>query len=171
MDFRDLMLWRWPPRTEMTGDPETAAEPLRALQADINRAFESFWRNLPTPSFRANWGMTLQSIDIRVDVVESENEIELSAEMPGLEESDIEVSMGEDCIAVKAEKHATHDRQGSGFRLNERLYGVMQRTIPLPAAVDPDAVRATYRNGVLTIRVAKLAETQKDVKHIPINKG
>ncbi len=171
MDFRDLMLWRWPPQAGVGGDPESAAQPLRALQADINRAFESFWGNIPTPSFHANWGMTLQAIDIRIDLVELENEIELTAEMPGLEERDIEVTLGEECITIKAEKHASRDRQGNGFRINERLYGTLQRTIALPAFVDQESVKATYRNGVLTVWVAKLAGAPKDVRLIPINKG
>lgn len=170
MDFRDLMLWRWPPRPAADSETE-AAEPLRALQADINRAFESFWRSFPAPSFRANWGMTLQSTEPRIDLIETDREIELTAEMPGLEERDIEVSLSEDCVTIKAEKFAGRDRQGGGYRINERLYGPVRRTIPLPAAVDQEAVKASYKNGVLTISIPKIAEPEKDIRHIPVNKS
>lgn len=170
MDFRDLMMWRWPPRAETAGQSE-AVDPMRALQADINRAFEAFWRSVPAPSFRANWGMTMQCTEPRIDLVETEREIEVSAEMPGLEERDIEVSMSEDCITIKAEKRAGRDRQGGGYRINERLYGSVQRTIPLPAPVDQDGVRATYANGVLTINMPKAAGAEKDARHIPVNKS
>jgi Molecular chaperone (small heat shock protein) len=170
MDFRDLMMWRWPPREETAGQGE-AMDPMRALQADINRAFEAFWRHVPAPSFRANWGMTLQATEPRIDLIETEREIEISAEMPGLEERDIEVSLSEDCITIKAEKLAGRDRQAGGYRINERLYGSVQRTIPLPARVDQDGVKATYKNGVLTISIPKIAGAEKDTKHIPVNKS
>lgn len=164
MDFRDLMMWRWPPKAE-------AEEPLQALQADINRAFESFWRTLPATSFRANWGMTLQSAEPRIDLIETEKEIEISAEMPGLEEGDIEVALSDTCVTIKAEKRAGRDRQGGGYRINERLYGTVERTIPLPTAVDQEEVKASYRDGVLTINVPKVAGASKDVRHIPVNKS
>lgn len=164
MDFRDLMMWRWPPRTE-------AEEPLQALQADINRAFEAFWRNVPSTSFRANWGMSLQAAEPKIDLFETDKEVEISAEMPGLDEGDIEVSLSDTCVTIKAEKLACRDRQGGGYRINERVYGTVERTIPLPTVVDQDGVKASYRNGVLTINVPKVVGAGKDVKHILVNKS
>ncbi len=170
MDFRDLMGWRWPPRADVSGQ-SGAEEPLRVLQADINRAFEAFWRNMPTTSFRANWEMTVQPSEPRIDLVETDEGFEVSAEIPGLKESDIEVSISEDCVTIRAEKVAERDRELGGYRINERLYGTVHRSVPLPAAVDQDGVKASYTNGVLTISIPKRASSSANSQHIPINKS
>ncbi|NJO67439.1 MAG: Hsp20/alpha crystallin family protein [Rhodospirillales bacterium] len=164
------MPWRWPPRETPAGGQGTA-EPLRALQADINNAFDSFWRSFPAPAFHANWGMSVQASEPRVDLIETASGIEISAEMPGFNEQDIEVALSDECLTITAEKFAQRDQSTSRYRINERIYGRISRTIPFPVGVDSDNVKASYANGVLTIVVQKREADIQDIKHIPIEKS
>ncbi|MFO1154881.1 MAG: Hsp20/alpha crystallin family protein [Rhodospirillales bacterium] len=169
MDIRDLMPWNWPRGAQ--GEPAGGDVPLKALQTDINRAFESFWRSFSVPTVHANWGMSIEHGGLPIDLVETNGEIEVSAEMPGLEEGDIEIAISDDLLTIKAEKRARHDRQGPGYRINERCYGMIHRTVVLPAPVDPDRVTASFRNGVLTVIVPKVPASTQDVRYIVVNKG
>ncbi len=169
MDIRDLIPWTWPRGTP--GEPEAREATLRTLQTDLNRAFESFWRSFAVPTVHANWGMTIDRGGLPIDLVETSGEIEVSAEMPGLEEGDIEIGISDDVLTIRAEKHAVRDRQGVGYRINERFYGTIQRTVALPARVDPDRVTALFRNGVLTITVPKVPSSSDDIRRIVVTKG
>jgi HSP20 family protein len=169
MDIRDLMPWNWP-RT-IPGEVAGSEAQLKALQTDINRAFESFWRSFSVPTVHATWGMTIDHGGPPIDLVETTGEIEITAEMPGLEEGDIEIAISDDLLTIKAEKHARHDRQGAGYRINERCYGTIRRTVVLPAVVDPDGVTASFRNGVLTVVVPKVPAASDDIRRIVVNKA
>lgn len=170
MDIRDLMPWNWP--RGVPGEAVGSQDSLKALQTDINRAFDSFWRSFAAPTIHANWGMT---IDHRggppIDLVETNGEIEVTAEMPGLEEGDIEIAISDDLLTIKAEKHARHDRGGPGYRINERIYGTIQRTVVLPAPVDPDGITASFHNGVLTVVVPKVSISSHEIRRIVVNRG
>lgn len=167
MDFRDWMPWNWP----KSGAFAEAGDPLRSLQADINRAFEGFRASMPAPTFHANWGMALQSLEPKIDVFETDTEIVISAELPGLEEADIEVGLNDDSITIKGEKRPGQEAAGRACRMNERTFGLIQRSIAVPAAIDQDDVRAVFRNGVLTVLLRKTGEPDPPLKRIAITKG
>lgn len=167
MDFRDWMPWNWP----KSGAFADAGDPLRALQADINRAFEGFRASMPAPTFHANWGMALQSLEPKIDVFETEAEIEITAELPGLEEADIEVGLNEDSVTIKGVKRPAQEAAGRTCRVSERTFGLIQRSVPLPGAVDQDDVRAVFRNGVLTVLLRRIGEAESPLRRIAIVKG
>ena len=131
----------------------------------MNRVFENFWDrvgNLDWP-----WG----SGEAKSDMVETDNAIEVSIELPGMEMKDIEVTVNDDMLTVKGEKRIERQEEKKGYYLSERSYGAIYRTIPLPPGVDGEKVQASFKNGVLTIRLPQTPEAQAKVKRIEVKNG
>jgi HSP20 family protein len=101
-------------------------------------------------------------------MTENEKELVISADIPGLDEKDLEVSLAGDVLTIKGEKKAEHEERNGGHYYVERRFGSFSRSVRLPFEVDDQQVEATYDKGVLTIRVPKPAELQKSVRRIPI---
>ena len=144
------------------GNDET--NPFLALQREMNRVFDGFFRGsgaaAPTMApfgWTAGWP--------HVEVGETEQEVKVVAELPGLEEKDLEVTLHDGVLTLGGEKKG----ESSGAVYSERWHGRFQRALQLGPDVDPDKVAASFRNGVLTITVAKRPEAQRQVKRIPIS--
>jgi HSP20 family protein len=168
MDLKDLMTWPWM-RSE-DGSPRPAEDAYRALHADLNRAFEMFRQQMPSPRLRAGIDLSLSG-DVRVDVCETDDEIEVTAELPGVKEGDIEVNLLERALTIAAEKKPEHGMEGRCYRINERTFGRVIRSVPLPENADESRIEAVYRDGVLKITMPRLASAPKDVKKIDVTKG
>ncbi|MFW6206374.1 MAG: Hsp20/alpha crystallin family protein [Gemmatimonadota bacterium] len=97
-----------------------------------------------------------------VEVVESDDEIELSAEMPGLSRDDIRIEVEDDILRIHGEKkeELEEERKDGEVRISERRYGAFSRSFGLPASVDADAIEAEMKNGVLTVRLPKTAQAR-----------
>ncbi|HEX5600255.1 MAG TPA: Hsp20/alpha crystallin family protein, partial [Hyphomicrobiaceae bacterium] len=104
-----------------------------------------------------------------VDIAEDDKELVISAEIPGLDEKDLDVSLAGDLLTIKGEKKAEHEERNGGAYYVERRYGSFSRSVRLPFQVDDQDVEAKYEKGVLTIRIPKPIEMQKAVRRIPIN--
>jgi HSP20 family protein len=99
----------------------------------------------------------------RLDVSETEREIKVTAELPGMDEKDVNVTLEGDVLTLKGEKKAEAEEKGKNFHRVERTYGSFQRVITLPAEVDATKVTAGFKKGVLTVTLAKspAAQTRK----------
>jgi HSP20 family protein len=95
-----------------------------------------------------------------VDVMETDSALVLTAELPGMTERDIQLSIENDVLTLRGEKAESKDERAKGWYLMERSYGAVQRTFALPKSVDANAIDATFRNGVLTITLPKLAQAR-----------
>ena len=104
----------------------------------------------------------------QVDVRETAKEIRVTAELPGMEEKDIEVSLLDGAITIKGEKSEEHEEEKGDVHRSERHYGMFERTIPLPSEVDVEKVNATFRKGVLKITLPKTKEAQSNRRVIPV---
>jgi HSP20 family protein len=135
--------------------------PFLALHREMNRLFDDFFRgwDLPAAS-RFGWSAGWPS----VEVSETDKEVKVVAELPGLEEKDVDVTLHDGVLTLKGEKKA----ESNGSIYSERWQGSFQRSIQLGPEVDPDKVTASFKNGVLTITLAKRPEAQSQVKRIPI---
>jgi HSP20 family protein len=141
------------------------------LRSDIDRAIESFWRafDLPLPGLS---NTSLLSGDIMpVNMRETDKEVEITAELPGLEPDEIDVVVSDDSITIRAEGDAEREESGNGYILQEREVASFERTIPIPDGVDPEGVQATYRNGVLRVLIPKTADAQNANRRIPVQSG
>ncbi|GAB4577963.1 MAG: Hsp20/alpha crystallin family protein [Anaerolineales bacterium] len=148
------------------------AYPLLSLQNEMNRLFEDFWRDpfsmrpfeRLTRMGTTGWG----SFNPNVDISETDKEIKLEAELPGLDEKDIEISISEDVLTIKGEKHQESERKDRNYYYAERSYGTFTRQFALPNAVDENKIEATFKKGVLTVTMPKRPEVVEQRKRIAI---
>jgi HSP20 family protein len=162
MQIRDLVPWG-----NKQDDIAKREEdnPVFSLQRDVNRIFEDFWRRFDQP-FAA-----LGRRDAggpRADITETDNALEVSVELPGIDHKDVDVSLTDTALIIKGEKKSERDENSKGYHLSERSYGSFYRTIPLPSGVDTDKVNAEFKNGVLTVRLSKTQEALSQVKKIEV---
>lgn len=108
-----------------------------------------------------------------IDVSESDKELTVTAELPGVAEQDMNLSLENNVLTIKGEKRAEtkKDDEEKKYHLVERSYGSFQRSIPLSFKADPDSVKANFKNGVLKITVQKPPEAAQKSNRIPIAKG
>jgi HSP20 family protein len=134
-----------------------------ALQREIDRVFDDFtrgWASWPTGSGR--WPALGRASELvpSMDVVETDKQIEITAELPGLEEQDVQVNVADNILSIKGEKKAEKEERDKNYRLFERSYGSFSRTIELPDGIDADAIKASLSNGVLKVTVPKPTPAQ-----------
>jgi HSP20 family protein len=139
-------------------------DPFMTLHREMNRLFDDVFRGFEAvPS----GGMGRAAGWPSVEVIESDKDIRVIAELPGLDEKDIEVLMNEGVLTIRGEKRSETDDKGRTF--SERYYGRFERRIPLAWEVEEDKVEASFRNGVLTVTLPKSAKAAAQVKRIAIN--
>ncbi|CEP67716.1 HSP20-like chaperone [Moorella glycerini] len=129
--------------------------PWREL-ADIR---EAMFRNLMTG---------LWEVGPRFDIYQTDREVVATAELPGLtSKDDVEITATEDTLAIRGEIRRSEETEEQNYHRAERFYGTFARTVSLPARVEPEKATATYKNGILEVRIPK-AENQRQ-RRIPIN--
>ena len=138
--------------------------PFALLRREMDSVFDNFFRGFDLEPFDARSG----AFTPRVDVTENEKEIKISAELPGMDEKDIDVSLQNDMLTIKGEKREEKEDKGKDFYRMERSYGSFSRTIPLPAEVEIDNVDAKFKKGVLSITLPKTAKAVAETKKIAV---
>ena len=107
----------------------------------------------------------------RIDVKEEDASYEIAAELPGLEEKDIEISVSDGSLVLRGEKSdAKEEKEGKYYR-QERIYGRFERTFHLPDGVEADAIKAKFKNGVLAITLPKKEEAKSVVRQVEVKTG
>src|SRR6516162_8107456 len=147
-------------------------DPFAEMRAEMDRVFDSFLgRSLfgrPALFGRAEVAATVApDIDIR----ENDKEIILEAELPGIDEKDVELLIRDGVLSLKGEKKSERDEKKNSYHLVERSYGSFERSFRLPDSADEAQIKADFNKGVLRIVVPKRAEAVKSEKKIPIGKG
>ncbi|WP_305046763.1 Hsp20/alpha crystallin family protein [Geoalkalibacter sp.] len=165
MALRELMPWR---KKDLTPARREEDSPLWSLRRDLNEIFERFARGFGGGELMERedlWGGFFPA----VDVAETDKDIVVTAEVPGLDEKDLDVSLSGGYLSIRGEKKAEKEDKDEQFFRKESYYGSFQRTIPLPAEVLEDQVEATYKKGVLKIKLPKSPAAQKERKKIAIH--
>ncbi len=106
-----------------------------------------------------------------VDLAETEKAFTVTAELPGMDEKDIDVSVTGDLLIIKGEKRQEKEEKNKNYYLSERSYGEFQRSLSLPAGVDRDKIAAEFSKGVLTVTLPKSPEAQQQQKKIEVKKA
>ena len=146
------------------GDP--VFRPLGLLRDDIDVAFDRMFSNWPFQSRAldvgpfAGTGIDNTAVQPRVDVSEADDKFEIAAEVPGVDEKDISLTIKDDLLTLKGEKRVENEEKREGYHRVERSSGSFHRAFRLPFDVDSDNVKAAFKNGVLTVAIAKPAEEQ-----------
>jgi HSP20 family protein len=138
-----MALIRWEPVRE-----------LNTIQSEMNRLFNTYFDS-PTP---ANGGATLRRWIPAMDLVETEQEFVLRADLPGVDESDVKIELEDRVLTIAGERKAEHEERKEGYYRVERSSGAFTRTLTLPEGVNPDAIQASFAKGVLEVRIPKPEE-------------
>ena len=150
MSIRDLVPWKRevPVRREYTG--------MRSPFEEMNRLFDDLFENFAPAPFRAplSWADGFGGVP-RVDVSEDDTALIVNADLPGVDEKDLDVSVSENTLTIAGERRDETEHHGRDVHWREQSYGSFQRRIPLPCNVEPDQVEASFKRGVLTVRLPK----------------
>src|ERR1051326_3592239 len=148
----------------------------QSFRKEIDRVFDRFGSGVEVSWMRhmfdlQPFGGYQASLEVNVpaaDVTEDDKAFMITAELPGLDEKNIEVSLSGKQLTLKGEKRQEKEEKDKNCYLSERSYGSFQRSFPLPDGVDTDKIAATFDKGVLTVTLPKTAEVQKQQKKIEI---
>jgi HSP20 family protein len=134
------------------------SDPFTTLQREVDRLFDDFARGWPT----AGWPTMDRAPQLMpsMDVAETDKEIEITAELPGMEQKDVELNLADNILTIKGEKKSEKEEKDKNYRTYERSHGSFSRTVELPAGIDPDEIKASLSNGVLKVTVPKPAPAQ-----------
>ena len=147
-------------------------DPFAEVRSEMDRVFDSF---LGRSLFGrpALFGRTEAATTIApdIDIRENDKEIILEAELPGIDEKDIDILVRDGVLSLRGEKKSERDDKKDNFHLVERSYGSFERSFRLPDSADEAQIKADFNKGVLRIVVPKRAEAVKSEKKIPIGKG
>jgi HSP20 family protein len=154
----------------------TAPDVWRSFRSEMDRLFERFAGGFGFPSLRRMFDIepawrSAGSFSFSVppiDMSEDEKAYKISAELPGIEAKDIDVSVSGNMLVLKGEKRREKEEKDKNYYFSERAYGSFQRAFELPASVDRDKVLADFSKGVLTITLPKTAEAQKPQTKIEV---
>jgi HSP20 family protein len=155
----NLIPWR-NKRAEETG---RELAPMAEFRREMDRLFENFFRE---PFGWGDGGGTLTAFAPSLDVAETDGEVTVRAEVPGVKPEDINISVLGDTLTLSGEKKETTERKDDNVYHRESRYGSFRRSVQLPGGVDPENVAAEYANGVLTVRLKKSPEAK--ARKIPI---
>jgi HSP20 family protein len=160
---------------ERASVPQTR-RPFESLRRELDRLFEEFEQDPWRAPFRRSafdiepfwrrelsWGMSPA-----VDIVEKDNAYEISAELPGMDEKDIEVKLAGGVLTIRGDRQEEKEEKKKDYYLHERRSGSFERRFRAPEGVDSDKISATFKKGLLTVTLPKGPEAQKAVKKIDV---
>lgn len=145
------------------------AEPFFTLHREMNRLFDDVLRGGAAFAGGQNSQGALL-LAPSMDVSETDSEVRIKAELPGVSENDIDVSLDEDVLTIRAEKKEERKEEREGVHLSERAFGTFQRSLRLPFRVDPEQVQARFENGVLSVALPKTHPQERN-RRIQIQSG
>lgn len=167
-----------PIKSEKSSPPAQHAgwAPFENLRREVDRLFEDFhpfgWR-LPAVRSTLNFELPRLSsagwpVAPAIDLAEKEKEYEITAELPGLDEKDVEIRLSNNTLTIKGEKKEEREENQKDYYLSERRYGSFYRSFQLPEGVEAEKIEANFAKGVLTVKLPKTAAAQKAEKKISI---
>jgi HSP20 family protein len=159
-------------KTETGAPPvQRYVDPFSSMRAEMDRVFDSFlgrsFGRFPALARVEDSDVVIPSIDVR----ETETEFVVEAELPGIDEKDVSVTLSNGILTLKGEKKSEREEKKDDYHLTERSYGSFQRSFQVADTVDADKVKAAFEKGVLKVTLPKRPEAMKAEKRIPIGKS
>ena len=166
-------------KAERPVSTHTEWRPFESLRWEIDRLFD----DVRLGSWRSPFGRA--SLDVEpfwrgefswakvpaVDITETDKAYEVTAELPGMDERNIDVKISDGVLTIKGEKKEETEEKKKDYYLSERHFGSFQRSFTVPAGVDSDKIEANFKNGILPVSLPKTAQAQKNEKKIEIKKA
>lgn len=154
--------------------PRDVADGWQQFRREMDRLFDRMTDGFPFPMLRpfANlehfWPQGTNGFAAAVDLTGDDKTYKITAEFPGLDEKDVEVTVGDDYVTIKGEKHEEKEDKAKDKYMSERTYGLFQRTFALPVDIDRKAIDAKFAKGVLTVTLPKAAKAEPSAKKIEV---
>ncbi|HOK95346.1 MAG TPA: Hsp20/alpha crystallin family protein [Anaerohalosphaeraceae bacterium] len=169
MVFHEMVPWK-KDRRNVKVRTEQDEFPLMSLQRRMNRLFDDFFGDFGDFSLSPFRSLARGANEFipRIDVTENDTEITVTAELAGMDEKDIEITLQDDVLTIKGEKKAEREEKDVNRYLCERSYGSFCRAIELPAEIQQDKIEATCKKGILTVRLPKTPAAQSKAKKIEV---
>jgi HSP20 family protein len=148
--------------------PNPFGEMGRAFEGMLERGFPHGWMH-PWRMAWPSWPEFAPSLDVRVprlDMIDRENEVVLRAEVPGVKKEDLEVAIQDEIITIRGEVRQEAEKEKGQYRWREMSYDTFSRSVPLPAGVDADKIKVTFKNGILEVRLPRTEQAQG--RRIPV---
>ena len=164
MTIKDLAPWNWGRKNELNVQGE---HPFESLQRQMNRVFDDFFSGFDLQPF-SGWGEKFGGFNPRINVTENDKEVRVTAELPGMDDKDIDLSLTKDSLTIRGEKRLDHEKTEGNRYYSERSYGTFSRTVPLGFEVDEDKVDASFVKGILTIVLPKSERAQRQARKITV---
>ena len=166
MSVRDLIPWGREESRVPSLLRDSERDPFLSLHREVNRLFDDVFRGfdggLPSVGRASSFGGNWPSVEIS----DNDKEIRVTAEVPGMEEKDIEILLDDGVLTLRGEKRSETEDKDRQF--SERYYGRFERRIPLGYEIEEDKIDARFRNGVLSVTLPKTAKAQSQAKRIAI---
>jgi HSP20 family protein len=167
MGITDLIPWKKQKKELEIGREEPDA--FLDLRRRMDRLFDQFYRGISDEMSLGGWMAPGRDFVPRVDVQETEDDIRVSAELPGLTSEQISVSVSRDSLTISGDKRLEREKQTGRFYQLESSYGSFRRRIPLPAAVEDARAEAVFEHGILSVTLPKRRE-QRGTRRIKVTK-
>ena len=145
-------------------EAQQTANPFVAFRQEVDKLMDDFFGGFDLRRFTARSDRFMPQID----VVDTDRELTVSAELPGMDDEDIEVSLTSENLTIRGEKKEETEEKGKDYYRSERSFGSFTRSIPLPLEVDAGKAEASFKKGVLTIRLPKTKQALGGTKKIAV---
>lgn len=163
MNLGSLIPWRG--KSEVPATREDYYDPFVTFRREVDRMFDDFFNGFaPRPLLAWN----ARGVSPSIDVADTEKELVVTAELPGLDEKDFEVTLAGDVLTIKGEKKSEREEKNGEAYYVERRFGSFSRSVRLPFEAGDETVDATFDKGVLTVRIPKPASVQSAVRRIEV---
>ena len=138
--------------------PSFKANPIAEFQDEMNKLITEFFSGIFFPSWMQSFkGDSWAAVAPALDIIENDNEFQITAELPGIEAKDVQVSCEKGSVTIKGEKKQENKEEREGYCRQERSYGSFRRVLTLPDTANLDKIEASFKNGVLKLSVQKKA--------------
>ena len=161
MAMRDLIPWGRQENRMPAMMREEERSPFMQFRREVDRLFDGFFS---APAFSGGWSRAMGWPSLEVS--DTDHEVRVTAELPGMNEKDVDLTVQDGMLAIRGEKKSESEDRDRGW--SERYYGRFERRIALPDGADDSRCEATFRDGVLTVRIPK-SESAARSRRIPIN--
>ena len=167
MVFQEMVPWR-NRRRNVAIRPSEESYPLSTLQRRMNRMFDDFFGDFNEWPLSGLSTLKREAFIPKLDIEETDKDITLCAELAGMDEKDVEITVHEDVLTITGEKKSEHEEKEGARYLTERSYGSFSRSIALPGEVDRGKIEASFKKGVLKVKLPKVPMVETQAKKIEI---
>jgi HSP20 family protein len=165
MALKELIPWKKNNNGELAVTREPA-HPFDQFRREMDQLFEGFLSEWPARTSLLD--RRLGTFVPHIDLAETDKEVRITAELPGLDEKEVEVTLTQGVLTIKGEKREEHEENKGDMHRSECRYGMFERSVQLPADIDADQAKASFKKGVLKVTLPKTAEAQSNRRRIPV---